>query len=672
MGNKTSKVAKAIKSYSTNRNNISLPSLKNSHSCKKSKKPTYFSIFKNQKSECKSEDDSCDHVNRIIYAMKYYQSLDASQNHEYQENVITLVKDDYELLLDDYIHLIIFHSKSIDKIYIKMTTEFNILQCEFAKCKSAIRHNRDRTKNDKQLEAKYDDSDDNLQFIFFRDILDSCHCYLFHLYDAGLRIKLSDIKHHNDRENPHFDYTSAQIHKILKETVIALNKLEHFNFDRYQSTKFDLNCNVANKTSEVNGSNEITTRTFMDGMYDYVNEFNVEKQQISKICISEEYDSDAFSIDIWGNDIEESNIKRWLQNDYQSDLLRKYIYQIKMDEHSFKIGYTFYYWDNYKNLDVTYQHQQMDFNIIDYSLYSPKQLYVANKYAHLKDEILHNTIYTLRTYQFNMSMIKATKYLLSQKAKTITAFRHRLEDPYHYDIKKNTQLSGHNILSVILYTDWTDLSTKFSETFRSKWKYETLSSVKNRHHEFANWAKILRETVECFGNTGKPPGYDNWSTKRKRNNICESGPFFCGLSFQMVIPEFNIRLNAPTSTTKQIAVACRFGGDDGITLQLNNNGCLNSFQLTAWDCSWLSSFNEEDERVWIGGQHPIKVESITLILTSVNYYQYLRSFFYFDCMITGAQMKKTFKSCDITDADYCLLSNLRKFKTGVAKYGDIY
>ena len=38
------------------------------------------------------------------------------------------------------------------------------------------------------------------------------------------------------------------------------------------------------------------------------------------------------------------------------------------------------------------------------------------------------------------------------------------------------------------------------------------------------------------------------------------GPFFCGINFVMNMSQFNIMLIGPCSTSKELAVAARFGG----------------------------------------------------------------------------------------------------------------
>ena len=62
------------------------------------------------------------------------------------------------------------------------------------------------------------------------------------------------------------------------------------------------------------------------------------------------------------------------------------------------------------------------------------------------------------------------------------------------------------------------------------------------------------------------------------------------------MPSFAIKLFGPTSTTKQLAVATRFGGEDGIIIQFDNT--KGSGQLVrGMDVSFISRYGgQEDER----------------------------------------------------------------------------
>ena len=74
-----------------------------------------------------------------------------------------------------------------------------------------------------------------------------------------------------------------------------------------------------------------------------------------------------------------------------------------------------------------------------------------------------------------------------------------------------------------------------------------------------------------------------------------SGPFFCGMSWVMTLPQFSIVLHSPTSTSVHIEVAMKFSGQSGMILEFDNAQGL-ARNVTGFDCSWISRFKEEDER----------------------------------------------------------------------------
>eukprot|EP01084_Bolivina_argentea_P060464 110473_1 len=74
--------------------------------------------------------------------------------------------------------------------------------------------------------------------------------------------------------------------------------------------------------------------------------------------------------------------------------------------------------------------------------------------------------------------------------------------------------------------------------------------------------------------------------------------FFCGLSLVLNIPSFAIYLSGPCSTSKNIVIAINFADRDGMILELINNepGCC---QQNYFDCSWISNYSEENERLFM-------------------------------------------------------------------------
>ena len=136
------------------------------------------------------------------------------------------------------------------------------------------------------------------------------------------------------------------------------------------------------------------------------------------------------------------------------------------------------------------------------------------------------------------------------------------------------------------------------------------------------------------------------------------GPFYCGINKLMPIPEFSIRLCSPTSTSKQLAVAGRFGGDNGIIIRLNNCGYRFGMKLRSFNCSWLSRFSAEDERLFFGGASRIQIEGIRNIKAKEDYGIYIKALYHFHCVINGSSVFHLSTDQDddtvpnVTDLDY--------------------
>ena len=238
--------------------------------------------------------------------------------------------------------------------------------------------------------------------------------------------------------------------------------------------------------------------------------------------------------------------------------------------------------------------QQNQVTNIDHSGYDIADLYIPPKYNSFKEEIANYKDIDFKQYEEEIKIkaksyektpiVKATKAPSSRYTRTGT-------EELHYDISRKAVLGFNNLVSLIMYTDYTDLSSAFSSTFRRKSAFETLKSIKKRNAEYYWLSKTLRETVEIFGQCSCG---DYVGDGKYRNKLL--GRFYCGMSFVMNIPEFNIFLCSPTSTSKQIEVAIKFSGDQGIIIQLDNPDTYQYGHLRGFNCSWISRYKEEDER----------------------------------------------------------------------------
>ena len=241
----------------------------------------------------------------------------------------------------------------------------------------------------------------------------------------------------------------------------------------------------------------------------------------------------------------------------------------------FSIGLRFYYWSQYQ------QYQRLD----PASGYKNADLYIPQKYPTLKDELFNCKYLSEEEYSKDI-MRKAMTYHNTSYAKSIKA-RSAIYCPPYYGIRDGSIITVPHLISLILYTDYTDLCTDFSSTFRKTHTFETLDNIKRRNQNFWWMSKLLRETVEIFGD----------SSFNANGGRTLKGPYYSGLSFIIPVSNFFLRLSSPTSTTKNIAVAMKFGGDNGIILKLDNPEPNDYTEnLRGFDCSTISRFREEDER----------------------------------------------------------------------------
>ena len=352
-----------------------------------------------------------------------------------------------------------------------------------------------------------------------------------------------------------------------------------------------------------------------------------------------------------------------------------------MSSNSFSIGLRFYYWDFYKNIDEL-PRKEHNYGIIkDHSGYKVRELYVTKRYQSFGEEIMNYKQKEIDIKRFkDLAMAKARLYIQTEMAKSKEA-RSGKWFPKHYDFK-GTSLKIDNLISVILYTDTTELSSDFSSTFRKKHPYETLSQIKQRNSKYWWWSKTLRETVELFGD--KTAGSVNKLFK---------GPFYTGMSFVMNVPSFAIRLCSPTSTSVQIAVAIKFSGEQGLMLQLDTTKMIPAVaNVRAFDCSWISQYKEEDERylnhiilfilyvffffsfifvfltilihhrLFFGGFHPIVIESVRLIHSNKNFEYIMRALYFFDSITSNTRLLPSSWS-HIEDEHVDILAHLIKYQS---------
>ena len=331
-----------------------------------------------------------------------------------------------------------------------------------------------------------------------------------------------------------------------------------------------------------------------------------------------------------------------------------------MKSSTFSIGFRFYYWDYYQNRDALSANEQITGplanhdNTHDHSGYRVRDMFVQQKHNNFKEEIASYPHFNIG--QYDEAVTKTNKFMSTKqikKYKCRAAGQSGLfaSGSLYYGIEVGAALLFYHILALILYTDYSALCTAFSATFRSLRPFETLKSIKQRNACYYWMSRYLRELVECFGRCSngdtfdkRDDGYDDYNKPLD----AMKGPFYCGMNFKLNVPSFAMRLNSPTSTSKQIAVASKFSGTKGVVFTFDNPRNNSQYEyLRGWDCSWISRFREEEERLFFGGYYRIKVVNLRLIESSQNFKGFVQGIFYFDSLLTASYMRMKPKKTDI-------------------------
>eukprot|EP01084_Bolivina_argentea_P206397 352413_1 len=300
-----------------------------------------------------------------------------------------------------------------------------------------------------------------------------------------------------------------------------------------------------------------------------------------------------------------------------SDLSNKFVTEIlnldnktnnckSYSEYSF--GIRFYYHDYYKN-NQTKEEILPGTDMMDRGNHSIKPFYtysswfIRPKYKSMKNEIFSGKV-KLSIIQYDNTLKKATlKYTsLAKYIRGSNGFWKIV-----YGIKRNSTITLNHILSVLLYTNHTDLSSQFSRSFRKLSPSETDDALKKRHSEYYNWAKTLREAVECWG---------TYLIQAESINA-----FYHGISCQMLFDGFNKRFCAPTSTTLQYSTAVMFANQgNGIVITIKNNVTVSAF----YNCVSWSDFPGESEMLFLGGFQLLEISGLTVMSDSCKYDKWVR------------------------------------------------
>ena len=241
-----------------------------------------------------SNPKQCDHLNRILHALKYYRLLDLENNpsnHHIFANFCNVV---YPQLLNDYQHIISTHSDQLEAIHEQLIKDDNFGECDLLKCALFRRHQENSRRQTASNEEK-----PHPKFSYCAELLDATHYWLFHLFQVGMRTKGKTVESGVDDDDKQIDddYIDHEF-KRIKDSIDQARGTANIGRDRsgVEGNKFQLN--LANTHDDTNTDQHATT--FIDTL---LQSMKAEKAPLSRDLFknyvqSQEYDSDAVVDDL--------------------------------------------------------------------------------------------------------------------------------------------------------------------------------------------------------------------------------------------------------------------------------------------------------------------------------------------------------------------------------------
>eukprot|EP01084_Bolivina_argentea_P247028 413316_1 len=601
--------------------------------------------FKNRKDSI----SNCFALKRISTALKYFDVLfdhkKINQTTNTKEIFVHFCMHTYRNFLDDLIHCIKEHAdnEQLENIKYTLINKYGLKQCDLARCIILKRHYRETTKENKNI----NEAESDIQFDFYCGCYDRIHHLFFHLFSMGLRMKPTEIPHFDDSDET--DTISSCVDKVFSQFRDLAHKRRNeckFEFSRYNEQNNKYNLQTTTDVSTREGLLE-TNETFLDGMYRFIqHNNNITENQLNELkqyITTNEYDSDVIYDEI--DSLPTCNIYNNIKNKLCLQLIAEYTRNIELSTNSFSTGFVFFYWKHYKTITKKEIGDRLNG-------YSPSQLFILPEFKSLKEEILYTGLVSLQLWNKDV-VFKGDHYHRSERVKNIR----RVENENHHDIIENAPISSSHLYTIILYCDFSELSSLFSGTFRKKQEFEQIQSLKTRQSKFYHFSKGLVEAVTDFGTNGRT--YSGG----------ECGPFYCGLKIIINIPSFSIYLKGPCSTTMDFEIAINFGTRDGMMLSFQNDQWHEGMQQNFFDCSFISNYIAENERLFIASEKRLRLEKIIIIESAKNYEDFAHAFHAFDHMISGVDASRIgeISKSDVLILDKMISSKLKMQTNGKKK-----
>ena len=520
--------------------------------------------------DCNGYDgiQNCIVTQRIVKIMKKFEKWHKS---EMRGDINMLFENEYDInsLKNDYNAVILNHSDEASFAYIHDAIVDEHNDCFLSQCAIFLPFT---------LNTYLDDYKGDT---FILSIFYSMHCNFLHSYDLGYRIKPdareSKYKTTFDLDDDDHAPDLQEIDDIIDEN----EEIDKFHDRESKNRRFSEIQNIVrhkrnSSHQSMPDSSPLMQKRRSKFVTDVVRSNRINSINQIPLIIREDQEE------------EEEKQEQDQTNGNNDDIILEIEMEDQVKEkkeekvNAYGFGIRWYYWKKYRQ----------------------SAFYVTPKFSDFKTELLQNNICSLDIQDWDAAFQSAAQYIETQKAKKTKCNGSPLM--WYYGIEKNTTLSLNHLLSMVIYCNYDNLQFQYSKTFRKTEEIQDRDEIKKQNSQFCHWSKLLRETVEIFG-----------TRMRSTPNV----RFYHGISCELLIPTTISKFNGPTSLTTELAVAASFSDGNGLILELSQYG----LDCAYFNCSWISRYSSEQERVICGGYQPLKISSIMLTRLEHDYRKYIKA-----------------------------------------------
>ena len=264
------------------------------------KEPTSNSIYDNIPCEIPSNCKHftlCKSIRRLLGALHNYTTLTLQSVQDDEEKFVNFANEVYkhQAMIQDFTHFQKYHDHQLFEIINYLLENEICPKCDIETCGYATRHYR--LGNDKLI-----NNDVDPYLLLYKDTLDSFHCYLWHLYDVGLRCirqkeekQMQDTDVNNGTLLESSDPEFGRISDIVSSTRGSSNRLDRIS----SRNKFNIEMTQVAPSKKM--TDDAYDATYLDGVFRHLYESGVLNEMILKLMRylkREQYDTESMDWDL--------------------------------------------------------------------------------------------------------------------------------------------------------------------------------------------------------------------------------------------------------------------------------------------------------------------------------------------------------------------------------------